>query len=72
MPFDVRPRDVVILSAVRTPFGTQGGTLKDITAQDLAAGLLELRERGLDGVICGRSIYTGALGGAAFALRAVA
>jgi acetyl-CoA acyltransferase 2 len=36
MNLDIRSRDVVILSAVRTPFGTQGGTLKDITAQDLA------------------------------------
>lgn len=29
-------RSVVFLSAVRTAFGTQGGTLKDFTAQDLA------------------------------------
>lgn len=29
-------RDVVFLSAVRTPFGTFGGTLKDVTAVDLA------------------------------------
>lgn len=34
--FDVRPREVVFLSAVRTAFGTQGGTLKDFNAQDLA------------------------------------
>ncbi len=33
MPFD---RDIVILSACRTAFGTQGGTLKDINANDLA------------------------------------
>ncbi|MBM4365975.1 MAG: acetyl-CoA C-acetyltransferase [Deltaproteobacteria bacterium] len=33
MPFD---RDIVILSACRTAFGTQGGTLKDIGANDLA------------------------------------
>ncbi|GDX79645.1 acetyl-CoA acetyltransferase [Deltaproteobacteria bacterium] len=29
-------RDIVILSACRTAFGAQGGTLKDITANDLA------------------------------------
>jgi acetyl-CoA acyltransferase 2 len=29
-------RDVVFLSAVRTPFGTFGGTLKDLSATDLA------------------------------------
>jgi acetyl-CoA C-acetyltransferase/acetyl-CoA acyltransferase 2 len=29
-------KDVVILSAKRTPFGTFGGTLKDLTATDLA------------------------------------
>jgi len=28
-------RDVVFLSAVRTPFGTFGGTLKDFSAIDL-------------------------------------
>jgi acetyl-CoA acetyltransferase family protein len=33
---DIRKRDVVILSGVRTPFGTMGGTLKDLTATDLA------------------------------------
>lgn len=36
MPLDIRHRDIVILSACRTAFGTQGGTLKDITANDLA------------------------------------
>lgn len=30
-------KDVVIVSAVRTPIGTIGGTLKDITPQDLGA-----------------------------------
>jgi acetyl-CoA acetyltransferase len=28
-------RDIVFLSAARTPFGTFGGTLKDLTATDL-------------------------------------
>jgi acetyl-CoA C-acetyltransferase/acetyl-CoA acyltransferase 2 len=32
----VQNRDIVILSAVRTAFGDQGGALKDVTAQDLA------------------------------------
>ncbi len=36
MSLDVRNREIVILSAVRTAFGTMGGKLKDITAQDLA------------------------------------
>lgn len=31
-----RSEDVVFLSATRTPFGTFGGTLKDLTATDLA------------------------------------
>src|SRR5690349_20855593 len=30
-------RDVVFLSAVRTPFGTFGGTLKNLTATDLTS-----------------------------------
>ncbi len=33
---DTRHREVVILSAVRTAFGAQGGALKDVNAQDLA------------------------------------
>ena len=36
MPLDVKHRDIVILSATRTAFGTQGGSLKDINANDLA------------------------------------
>jgi len=36
MPLEIARRDIVILSAVRTPFGTMGGALKDWTAQDLA------------------------------------
>lgn len=36
MALDVQPRDIVILSATRTAFGTQGGALKDINANDLA------------------------------------
>jgi acetyl-CoA acetyltransferase family protein len=36
MSLDVRTRDIVILAACRTAFGTQGGTLKDVNANDLA------------------------------------
>jgi acetyl-CoA acyltransferase 2 len=32
----MQTRDIVILSAVRTAFGAQGGALKDVNAQDLA------------------------------------
>ncbi|MDP2316457.1 MAG: acetyl-CoA C-acetyltransferase [Pseudomonadota bacterium] len=33
---NVQSREIVILSAVRTAFGAQGGALKDVNAQDLA------------------------------------
>ena len=36
MSLSVQNREVVILSAVRTAFGTQGGALKDFSAQDIA------------------------------------
>lgn len=36
MSLDVRSREVVILSGVRTAFGTMGGSLKKMTATDLA------------------------------------
>lgn len=36
MPLDVSRRDLVVLSGVRTAFGTMGGALKDLTATDLA------------------------------------
>lgn len=36
MPLDPQRRDIVILSACRTAFGTQGGALKDVNANDLA------------------------------------
>src|SRR5262245_40234549 len=36
MPLDPRTRDIVVLSGVRTPFGTMGGALKDLSATDLA------------------------------------
>ena len=36
MSLDVRSREIVFLSAVRTAFGALGGTLKDVNAQDLA------------------------------------
>jgi len=33
---DIRPREIVILSAKRTPFGTMGGALAGLTAADIA------------------------------------
>ncbi|MEQ1502068.1 MAG: acetyl-CoA C-acetyltransferase [Myxococcota bacterium] len=36
MALDIGRRELVILSGVRTPFGTMGGALKDLTATDLA------------------------------------
>jgi acetyl-CoA acetyltransferase family protein len=36
MPLDVTRREIVILSGVRTAFGTMGGALKDLNAADLA------------------------------------
>lgn len=36
MNLDIRKRDVVILSGLRTAFGTMGGSLKKMTATDLA------------------------------------
>ena len=36
MALDIRHRDIVILSAKRTAFGTMGGTLAKLTAADLA------------------------------------
>jgi acetyl-CoA acyltransferase 2 len=36
MPTQSSPTDIVFLSATRTPFGTFGGTLRDISAVDLA------------------------------------
>jgi len=34
--YDIRTRDIVILSAVRSAIGTMGGALKDLTATDIA------------------------------------
>ena len=36
MTLDIRQRDIVILSGVRTAFGTMGGSLKKLTAADIA------------------------------------
>src|SRR6185503_5156978 len=36
MPLDIGRRDIVLLSGVRTAFGTMSGALKDVTATDLA------------------------------------
>ena len=36
MPLDVARREIVVLSGVRTAFGTMGGALQDLSATDLA------------------------------------
>ena len=65
MALSVQPRDIVILSACRTAFGTQGGALKDFNAQDLAVptAVEALKRAGvaadeLDHVIYGNVLQT--------------
>ena len=62
-----KDRDVVFLSGVRTPFGTFGGTLKDFTAIDLAAGAAKaaversgLKPGEFDHVVFGNALQTSA------------
>ena len=57
--------DVVFLSAVRTPFGTYGGTLKDVPVSDLTtvAAKAAIQRAGIDAVdvdstILGNVLYT--------------
>ena len=57
--------DVVFLSAVRTPFGTFGGTLKDVTVSDLTtvAAKAAIERAGIapgeiDSTILGNVLYT--------------
>ena len=59
--------DVVFLSGVRTPFGTFGGTLKDVTAIDLAAAAAKvaidrsgLKPGDLDHAVFGNALQTSA------------
>ncbi len=51
--------DIVILSAVRTPFGTFGGTLRDISAVDLTvvAAKAAIERAGIEGADIGHSIF---------------
>ncbi len=65
MALSVHSRDLVILSACRTAFGTQGGALKDYNAQDLAVptAVEALKRAGvaadeLDHVIYGNVLQT--------------
>lgn len=65
MSLDIRSRDVVILSAVRTPFGTMQGSLKGMTATDLgvASAIPALERAGvsasdIDHVIYGNVLQT--------------
>ena len=52
-------RNVVFLSAVRTPFGTFGGALKDVTATDLTvcAAKAALQRAKLDPTVVQQSIF---------------
>ena len=65
MNLDIGKRDIVILSAVRTPFGTMNGTLKSLTATDIAvpAAKAALSQAGvapddIDHVIFGNVLQT--------------
>lgn len=51
--------DIVILSAVRTPFGTFGGTLRDVSAVDLAvvAAVAAMERAGVPPTDIGHSIF---------------
>lgn len=67
MKTQARDVDVVFLSAVRTPFGTFGGTLKDFTAIDLAAAAAKaalersgLTPRDIDHAVFGNALQTSA------------
>lgn len=58
-----RDSDVVFLSAVRTPFGTFGGTLREFSATDLGviAAEASLERAGVDGSDVGHVIFGNAL-----------
>jgi acetyl-CoA acetyltransferase family protein len=65
MHLDLARRDIVLLSAVRTPFGTLSGSLKSLTATDLAVPAAEaaLQRAGvapdeIDQVIFGNVLQT--------------
>ena len=51
--------DIVILSAVRTPFGTFGGTLRDMSAVDLTvvAAKAAIERAGIEGHDVGHSVF---------------
>ena len=64
----MNPRDVVIVSACRTPIGKNMGQFKDLTARDLAiiAGTEAIRRAGIDAKIIDEAVmgelYTGMQG----------
>ncbi len=67
MPTQGHPREVVVLSGVRTGFGSFGGTLKDLTATDLGvhAATAALARAGVspgqvDHVVFGNALQTSA------------
>jgi acetyl-CoA acetyltransferase len=51
--------DIVILSAVRTPFGTFGGTLREISAVDLTgvAATAAIERAGIEASDIGHSVF---------------
>ncbi|MHB8420088.1 MAG: acetyl-CoA C-acetyltransferase [Myxococcales bacterium] len=64
------PRDVVILAAKRTPFGTFGGSLKDLSATDLAvhAAKAALAQAGLPASAYGHVVFGNVLQSSADAI----
>lgn len=58
-----RDRDIVFLSAMRTPFGTFGGSLKDLSATDLGAHAARaaLARSGVEAADVGHVIFGNAL-----------
>ena len=55
MPLDIASRDLVILSGVRTPFGTMGGSLKKLTATEIA---VHTAKAALEQGACPRATWT--------------
>src|SRR4051812_3415087 len=61
------PTDIVFLAAKRTPFGTYGGSLKDVSATDLAGHAAKaaiaqsgLKPEDIDDVVFGNVMQTSA------------
>ena len=63
MNLDIGKRELVILSGVRTAFGTMGGSLKKLTAADLAVPAATARAVALLAVAAFTSIWAAFLVG---------